>query len=119
MADLKLTTGHDIEISNGDIVLVSGVAAIAQDCDVRLKTFLGEWFLDTRIGVPYFEKILGAKPRLVALKGIFRDAIMSTPGIESITDFLIDYSGATRQLSISFVAETVDGSFAYDKELIV
>jgi hypothetical protein len=119
MADLKLTTDHDLEFSGGDLVLLDGVDAIAQDCDIRMMTFLGEWFLDTRIGVPYFEKILGEKPRLVALKGIFRDAIMSTPGIESISDFQIDFDGLSRELSISFLADTVEGTFSYNKELVI
>jgi hypothetical protein len=120
--DLKLTADHDIEIdeATGDLVLVDGVDAIAQDCDVRLKFFLGEWYLDTRLGVPYYQQILGQKPRLTAVKGIFRKAILSTPGIRSFLEPLeITFDGPTRTLGVSFRADTVEGSFEYNKELIV
>jgi len=119
MSDLKLDTNHDLAIENGDLVLVDGVDAIAQDLDVRLQTFQGECFLDTRIGVPYFQSILGQKPRLTAIKGIFRDSVLSTSGVQSISDFTLDYDGSTRELSLSMQVQSVEGSFNYTKELII
>jgi hypothetical protein len=119
MADLQLATDHDLDLAAGDLILVTGVDAIAQDLDIRLNTFKGEWFLDTRIGVPYFQEILGEKPRLVALKGIFREAILLTPGVQSISDFVLSYDGPTRVLSLSFLVASIEGTFAYTKELII
>jgi hypothetical protein len=120
--DLKLTGAGDIEIDEEtyDVVLVDGVDAIAQDCDIRLQFFLGEWYLDTRLGIPYYQEILGFKPRLTAVKGIFRKAILSTPGILSFLEPLeINYDNTTRTLGVSFRADTVEGSFEYNKELII
>jgi hypothetical protein len=63
---------------------------------------------------------LGQKPRLTAVKGIFRKAILSTPGIQSfLVPLEVDYSSVDRTASISFKVQTVDGPFEYNKELIV
>ena len=119
MADLKLDNTNDLAIEDDDLVIIDGIDAIAQDCEVRLNFFQGEWFLDTRLGVPYYQKILGTKPRLIAVKGILRKAILTTPGILSILDFELDFDASTRRLSTSFRANTVKGEFEFNKELIV
>ena len=117
--DLKLDENGDLAIENDDLVLVDGLEAIVQDCEVRLNFFFGEWFLDTRLGVPWFQRILGQKPRLVAVKSIIKKAILTTPGILSIIDFDLNWDSARRNLSIEFRANTVEGEFEYNKELII
>lgn len=117
--DIKLNSDHDILIENDALVLVDGLDAIAQDLDICLQTFQGEWFLDTRIGLPWFQKILGQKPRLNAIKSIFRDAILRVNGVSSILDLIIDFENTTRKLSVSFRAGTVEGELPYSKELIL
>jgi len=110
---------HDLKIEVGDLVLTDGVEAVSQALDVRLQFFLGEWFLDTRLGVPYFEKILGQKPRLLVVKQIYRDAILATPGVLELNDLLVDYNGSTRVISVSFSARCSDGVLQYNKEFIL
>lgn len=120
MADLKLDeSSHDLVIEDDDLVIVDGVAAVSQEVKIRLQFFLGEWFLDTRIGVPYFEKILGQKPRITALKGLFRKAIMSTPGMISMSDYFVTYEGTTRVLTVRFTGKASSGIFDFDEELII
>lgn len=119
--DLQLDTIGDLRLTDAgdDLVLVDGIDAIAQDLTTRLRTFQGEWFLDTRIGMPYFQKVLGQKPRIGVLQSLFGEAILSTPGVNSFNDLSIDYSGVNRVLSISFRADTVSGTLEYKKEFIV
>lgn len=117
--DIKLTPAWDIAIENDTMVLVDGLDAIAQDIQARLLFFLGEWFLDRRIGVPYFEKILGQKPRLPVIKSIFRQAILTTPGVLAVNDLLVDYDGQGRRLSVSFNATTDQGVITFNRELIL
>lgn len=119
MTDLKLDSTHDIAIENNDLVLIESVEAIAQDVLIRLQFFLGEWFLDTRLGVPYFEKVLGQKPRLTALKGLFRKVILSAPGMLGMKDFLIDFNGVTRTLTVEFQGIADSGTFDFNEELII
>ncbi len=117
--DLKLDGSHDLEIVSGDLVLVDGVASVSQDVDIRLEFYQGEWFLDTRLGVPYFQKILGEKPRFGAVSSIIRQAILTAPGIISISDFSIQWDGISRVMAIAFKAESSEGPFEFNRELIL
>lgn len=117
--DLKLDTSHDLVLVDGDLVLVDGAEAVKQDVDCRLRTFLGEWFLDLRIGVPYFEKILGQKPRFGVISAVFREVILGTPGMISIEDLTLDFDGATRLLSVSFRGTSTSGIVEYERELVI
>ena len=120
MADIRLTSTGDIDIVNNDMVLTSGAEAVAQGVSIRLQTFQGEFFLDTRIGMPYFQKILGEKPRIHVLKDIFREAILKEPGVDSIQNLTITYTGADRTLGVSFYGITIDGdTFDYSEDFII
>jgi len=116
--DLKLT-GGDLAIENDDLVLVDGVDAVAQHVSTSLKTFLGEWFLDTRIGFPWFERVLGQKPRLSELNQLFREAVLKVPGMLAITDMNVTYEGASRNLTVDFRGTCTDGVIEYNEEFIV
>lgn len=106
--DIKLDLTGDLDVTNGEVTLTDGTEAIAQDMTIRLKTFLGEWFLDQRIGLPYFQSILIKNPNLPVIQTIFRQAILETTGIVDISDFEFNFDTSVRQLSISFEAKTED-----------
>ena len=115
--DLKLDGNGDLAIENNDLVLISGLDAIAQDCRIKLKFFKGEWFLDTRIGVPYFQSILGKKSNTVS--AILRKAILEVPGILSITSFEPTYDSIERELRVSFRADTTEGPLDFSEAFII
>lgn len=101
--DIKLTTG-DIDVTTGDLVLLTGTDAMTQHITIRLQFFLGEWFLDVRVGIPYYEQILVKNPSTQVILSLFREAILETPGVEEVNDLALDYDGALRKLSVSFSA---------------
>jgi hypothetical protein len=118
--DLKIDPiTRDLVIEKGDFVLVDGLDAIRQELDIALHTFLGEWFLDTRIGMPWFQKILGEKPRLSVVLSIFRDAILKVNGILSVTDLNAEVNAAERELTVTFRAISTEGEIEYSKEFII
>jgi hypothetical protein len=121
MADLKLNeqTG-DLDVgADGDLSLVDGIDAIRQHLKIRLQFFRGEWFLDTRLGVPYFEEILRKSPDLNVVQSLFRDVIRTTPGVVEITEFALDYEGTTRTLSLDFRALTTDGPLQFTEDFVI
>ena len=117
--DLKLDSNGDLAIENNDLVLLTGLEAIAQDCQIRLRFFQGEWFLDRRLGTPWYPGILGQKPQSNVVSEILRKVILSTPGILSITFFDPSYDGETRKLTVVFRADTEEGPLDFSEEFIV
>lgn len=103
------TTG-DLYLSNGNLVINSGYDAVRQAVYSRLRFFAGEWFADENIGIPYWNDILGKKqPNLPAIREIFRQAILKTPGIASITSIDLRQT-TTRGYTLTFSAKMDDGS---------
>ncbi len=114
--DILLDTAtHDIKLTtlNGqkNITLSAGEAGVAQDWKVRMWTFLGEWFLDQRVGVPYFENVLVKNPDLTLIESVFREVALSTSGIETVTDITLDFDPTVRQLEVS-IAGTLESGIA-------
>lgn len=97
---------HDLTLVGGDLVLVRDAASIRQEVDIRLNFLLGEWFLDTEAGVPYFQNILVKSPNLAAIRNIFNDEILSVAGIRSVVDLKLDFNRTTRKLLVTWHATT-------------
>lgn len=119
MANLKLDSNHDLVFEDGQLILVTGTEAIAQDIKVRLLFFKSEWALDTRLGIPYYEEVLGQKPILGIVKNLFRKIILQTPGVETVNNLDIVFESTTRTLFISFFATTTAGEIDFREELII
>ena len=110
MPDLSLNPANrDLLVVGGDLALNDGVDAIAQALRIRLLTFKGEWFLDRRIGVPYREQIFSNRLKRTLVDTIWREAILASPGISSIQNFVSDFNPRTRVYSLVFSAITVKG----------
>lgn len=120
MSDIALDTDGDLLIENNSLVLARGDDAIVQQLLIRFKFFLGEWFLDTRIGVPYFGEILIKNPDLSRVRGIFKQLILTTPGIASLESFALEVEGVTRKATVTFRARKTDGEILnFNEEFII
>ena len=116
MSDLALDSDGDLLIDDDSFILVDEDDAIVQQLTIRFKFFLGEWFLDTRLGVPYFPEVLVKNPDLSRVRGIFQQVILTTPGIASVDSLELLLDNATRVLSVSFRARKTDGEILEFKD---
>lgn len=112
--DLFLTEGGDLALLAGDLVLVRGREAIAQEIRIRLRFFLGEWFLDVLAGVDHFNQVLTKPPNLPRASDVLVRAIAATPGVASVEEVRLQFIGEDRRLEASYRAllesgETVEG----------
>lgn len=99
----------DLYLTDGQITLTPDTkTAVAQHIAIRLRTFFGEWFLDTAQGVPYFEIVMVKNPDLSQISGIFRAVILETPGVAYIDRLNLDHDKATRVLNISDLRIVLD-----------
>lgn len=119
MTDLKIdpTTG-DLDLSSGTVELVTGIDAIAQNLRIRLQMFKGEWHLDERQGMPYFQEILGQKYKPALLIPIFQEAILETAGVIAIKSFSLDFVDR-RQVQLDFTVQVDTGELLVFNEFIV
>lgn len=119
MPDLRLVTQFgadgfgDLDIVDGDLVINDGVQAILQAILQNCRTFLGEWFLDNQVGLPFFQQILVKNPDQAKIDAIFQNAIMGTPGVLQLMTYSFRVDVATRQLFLSFQARVTDGVVDY------
>jgi len=109
MSDLTLKDdGLGLVFFNGDLVLNFGADAVKQHIGQRLKMFSGEWFLNLSEGVPYYQDILVKNPNPDIIDGIFKNVILSTPGVDELLTFNLNYDAALRTLSLDFSARVLD-----------
>lgn len=117
-------------LSSGDIDMSQGLrftpdlpTYVIERLGENLQFFLGEWFLDLRQGIPYFERVYSEFPDLVLLDSLFRRAILGTPGVAALTTLLLSFDNPGRALFESFECVLADGSTItqgdLDKLLIV
>jgi len=121
MADLQLSTlDNDIDLDGEQFSIVDDDEALVQHLLVRLRLFKGEWFLNPDVGVPYYESVLVKNPSLVAIRAIFRQAVLTTPGIASLDSLTTELDTPTRTLTVTFTAIKDDGgTLDFSKEFII
>lgn len=112
--DIRLDSNGDAVFINGPLTL-EGVTHKAQDVvaqrlTIRLRTFLGEWFLDTTYGVPYLSRILVKNVSKTTVDNILREEILNEPGVLEIQKFSSTFDAGTRLYSCSFIVLTREGS---------
>lgn len=120
MSDIVLDSDGDLDIATGSLRLNAGADAVTQHLRIRLQTFLGEWFLDRTIGVPYFQKILGTKNTSpILLNAIFRREILKSPGVLGIAALGFALNTETRELVVTALIQSADGVIDFSQTLEV
>lgn len=77
--------------ANGNIALASDPYSLAQDAACAIRTFLGECYYDTTIGVPYWTEILGHLPTLQYVKAQLAAAAETVPEVVSAQVFITSF----------------------------
>jgi hypothetical protein len=84
----------------------------------KLRMFAGEWYLDTREGIPYF-KIVSTRPDIPLLRSLFRRAVLAVPGVADVTSIGLNFDGKTRTLSVAVSCTLTDGDVITDVPYLV
>lgn len=72
----------------GNIARADEPYSLAQDAASAIKTFLGEVYWDTTLGVPYLSQIFGKNPSLALIKSTFEAAAKTVPDVASAQCFI-------------------------------
>lgn len=109
MTTLGLDAYGDLDLQKGRLVTLTDAYETAQKIQTRLSLMQGEWFLDTREGVPLFRTILVKNPDVALIRRMFERIVADVPGVASV-QVTTDYSPSTRSLSVAIVAVHVTGA---------
>ena len=102
---------HDIYLdAAGQIALTA--TPLDQRIDCRLRTFLGEFWIDQTLGIPYFQEILKKNPDMQAVRAAFASEIQKVQGVKVLKSLEVSMDRAARKLSVIFrVAGTDDALY--------
>lgn len=68
--------------SQNNIALVTNANAVAQNVATICRTFKGEAYYDTTIGIPYLSQVLGKSQQPTLLGSLLEDAALTVPDVK-------------------------------------
>lgn len=99
----------DIALQNNDFILIDNAERISQQIKISLQFWLGEWFLNTQLGVPYLERICVKSPNIQHIRQIFRNTIQNVSGVTAVNALDLTVDASKRVLTVTYTATTTDG----------
>ena len=99
MNTFALNAGWDLHVDgNGNLAtLTDDQATTAQDVASAIRTYLGECWYDTTLGMPYLQSILGKRPTSAFLKAQIRKAALTVTGVTAVN--VVSLQLVNRQLT--------------------
>jgi len=73
----------------GNIAVAAEPYSLAQDAASAIKTYQGECYWDTTLGVPWLSQVFGKSPSLSMLKELFTTAALTVPDVGSAQCFIV------------------------------
>jgi hypothetical protein len=109
--DFLMDNTFALAVVNGDLAVAGGASiaanlqAVKQGIQVRVRLFLGEYFLDETVGVDWIGQILVKNPDPIVIRELIRTAIASTPDVVQVigSDLIIR---PDRSAAITYTART-------------
>lgn len=118
MRDLALDSSGDLDLSARALRLTApGAESVGQKLRVRLGLTRGDWFLDRRVGVPYYTDVMGKQPAGAA-EALLRRVIATCPGVAALLSFAFA-RGADRRATVTFSARATTGEVVTVEDFIV
>lgn len=114
MIDLRLDPiTRDMAFGSGPrgatIVPLDGAERVAQAVGIRLRTWLGEWFLDATHGVPYLDEVLGKGRRPELVEAVLRAQILGVAGVQGLDAFTLTIDSRARTARVDFTVRSAEG----------
>ena len=95
----------DLRTINGDIAFplrrVTGDNLVVQRIERRLRTHLGEWFLDQSKGLDFLGWISQRPPPLATISGRTRVAVETCPGVLRVVSWDATHDAASRTVEVT------------------
>lgn len=102
---MDMATG-DLVLRDGDVLLIDNAERVAQQILITLRFWLGEWFLDTKDGIPYLEYVLVKSPNLLHIRQIFTEAMEKVDGVKRVEEMNLAFDVKNRSLRVDYEVST-------------
>jgi hypothetical protein len=107
------TVAWDLTVDTANnIAVASDPYSMAQDAASAIRTFAGEVYYNTQLGVPYFSQILGYAPPIGLMKANFNEAALTVPGVVTSKCFITSWDNrvVTGQVQITDTSGTTSAA---------
>jgi len=102
---MDMATG-DLVLRDGDVLIIDNAERVAQQILITLRFWLGEWFLDTKDGIPYLEYVLVKSPNLLHIRQIFTEAMEKVDGVKRVEKMNLVFDVKNRSLHVDYEVST-------------
>lgn len=100
--DFLLDENNGLKITDYDFTITSDQEFIKQKLKIVLSTFKGEWFLDTDVGMPFYQDMLGKNIDLGKVESLYIRAINSIEEVKRLIYIDLEQDKQTRTLNVKF-----------------
>ena len=91
-----VNANNDIYIgSDGNLVILSGIAAVATACAQATKAQLGEMVLAVGEGIPNFQVLWIGTPDYVLWQSYIQQTLLNVDGVTGVTSLTLSLNGGT------------------------
>lgn len=91
---------------NNSIAIASEPYSLAQDAASAIKTFLGEVYYDTTLGVPFFAEVLGKRPPTALLQALFNAAAETVPNVRTAETAILSITNRALSGQVTVTSST-------------
>lgn len=109
MRTFAIDSNGNIDVSKRTLVITNEIVALKEHIQQKYSMFLGEYFLDRRLGIPYYENILIKQYNEINVETILKRVLFNIDDIYSINSFVLDFDDPERNLDVEFSCTTKFG----------
>jgi len=103
----RLDSNGDYLFGQGSQTFLTDTNAVAQAVETSLGLYQGEWWEDTSVGLPLWQKILGSPgSRTSVIDALLQDRISDVTGVTNVYGVTSSFDSATRTYSFAAYVET-------------
>lgn len=96
--------------ASANIAVAEEPYAFAQDAASACRTFLGEVWHDSSLGIPYLQQILGKRPSAQFVRAQLEAATLTVPDTTSAAAFLTSFVNRKLSTQVQFTAAGATGT---------
>ncbi len=105
--------------SDKSLIILTDLNSLVSKIQQRLRFLFGEWFLNTTVGVTYFQQIFRKPVDPSLIVSVLNSEILKEPDVQTVTDSSIDFDQSNRIFNYSARVETTFGTTTLSEEVTI